>query len=185
MVRSRAATARRQPAASQSTSAQSTPIRSASGKAARRQLPETHIELRIWLRLFGIATKIERSLAERLRREFKTSMSRFDLLSQLHRSDCGLSMSELSAKVMITNGAITGLVDKLAAEGLVRRQSHPADRRAMLVKLTAHGRRNFLKMADRHEDWVIELLGKLPTPLKRGLHDHLAAAKHELEANKH
>ena len=151
--------------------------------AARRQRPEAHIELRIWLRLFGMATRIERLLAARLRREFKTSMSRFDLLAQLQRSAGGLSMSELSAKVMVSNGAITGLVDKLDAEGLVWRQSHPADRRAMLVKLTPRGRRNFLKMADRHEDWVIELLGKLPTPLKRGLHDHLAAAKHRLEAN--
>ena len=170
---------------SRAASERSAPLRSNSGKAARRKPPETHIELRIWLRLFGMATKIERLLAARLRREFKTSMSRFDLLSQLQRSDGGLSMSELSAKVMITNGAITGLVDKLAAEGLVRRQSHPADRRAMLVKLTAHGRRNFLRMANRHEDWVIELLGKLPTSLKRGLHDHLTAAKHELEANRH
>ena len=154
-------------------------------KAAREPpLPETvHIELRVWLRLFGLSNRLERLLAARLRREFNTSLSRFDLLAQLQRTGGGLSMSELSAKVMVTNGAVTGLVDKLVSEGWVRRQAHRRDRRTMLVKLTPLGRRNFLKMARRHEEWVIELLGPLPARLKQGLYERLAAVKHKLEGS--
>ena len=153
--------------------------------ATRRQPEKTHLELRIWLRLFGIATRLERLFAARLRREFNTTMSRFDLLAQLQRSQGGLNMSELSANVMVTNGAVTGMVAKLVAEGWARRHSHPKDRRIMLVKLTPLGRRNFHKMARRHEDWVIELLRGLPAGLKRGLHEHLTALKRGLEGTQH
>src|SRR5450631_1383881 len=72
----------------------------------------SHVELRIWLRLLDISNQIKQRLGARLRQHFKTSMARFDLLAQLERAgDEPLSMSALSGRVMVTNGAITGLVD--------------------------------------------------------------------------
>ena len=140
-----------------------------------------HIELRIWLRLLGVASGIKKLLAARLRRQFNTSLSRFDVLAQLERAGRGLSMSALSAQVMVSNGAITGLVGKLAAEGWVTRAPHPKDRRTSMVRLTPGGRRRFLAMARQHETWIVELLSPLPAGLKHRLHAHLATVKHGLK----
>ena len=52
-----------------------------------------------------------------------------------------LTMSELSERLMVSNGNLTGLVGRLAREGLVRRSASPTDARAQLVSLTAAGRR--------------------------------------------
>ena len=120
-----------------------------------------HLELRLWLRMISCSMKMESILSQRLRKEFKTSMARFDVMSQLERFPDGLTMSELSRRLVVSNGAITGLVDKLAAAGLVTRREDPKDRRSMIVRLTRKGRDNFLRMAHRHEEWVVSILGDL------------------------
>src|SRR5262249_56739397 len=92
-----------------------------------------HLELRLWLRLRACSVKMESLLSQRLRKEFKTSMARFDVLAQLERFPDGLSMSELSRRLLVSNGAITGLVDKLEKEAMVTRQEDPKDRRSTIV----------------------------------------------------
>ena len=79
----------------------------------------------------------------RLRQEFDTTLPRFDLLAQLERTPDGLTMRELSQRLMVTGGNVTGITDQLEAEGLVVREAHPSDRRSFTVKLTASGRRQF------------------------------------------
>src|SRR5882724_334905 len=81
-----------------------------------------HLEIRVWLRLLGCSVKMESILSQRLRKEFKTSLARFDVLAQLDRFPDGLTMSDLSRRLIVSNGAITGLVDKLMASGMVMRQ---------------------------------------------------------------
>jgi DNA-binding MarR family transcriptional regulator len=120
-----------------------------------------HLELRLWLRMISCSMRMESILSQRLRKEFKTSMARFDVMSQLERFPDGLTMSELSRRLIVSNGAITGLVDKLAAAGLVTRREDPRDRRSTIVRLTRKGRETFLRMARRHEEWVISILGEL------------------------
>src|SRR5207248_9364253 len=93
-----------------------------------------HDALRLWLRLFTCSTLVERAIRVRLRREFNTTLPRFDLLAQLERSPEGLKMGELSKRLMVTGGNITGLTDQLVKEGLVRRQPISGDRRAFAVK---------------------------------------------------
>src|SRR5262245_17463130 len=102
-----------------------------------------HLELRLWLRMISCSMKMESILSQRLRKEFKTSMARFDVMSQLERFPDGLTMSELSRRLIVSNGAITGLVDKLVEAGLVTRREDPNDRRSMIVRLTRKGRDNF------------------------------------------
>src|SRR5215470_19497238 len=128
-----------------------------------------HLELRLWLRLLGCSVKMESILSQRLRREFNTSMARFDVLAQLERFPDGLTMSELSRRLIVSNGAITGLVDKLMQAGLVIRRYDPADRRSMIVRLTRKGRESFLRMARRHEEWVVSLLGELSVEAQSAL----------------
>jgi DNA-binding MarR family transcriptional regulator len=114
--------------------------------------------LKLWLRLLACTTRMEGVVRNRLRSEFGTTLPRFDLLAQLEREPHGLTMGELSQRLMVTGGNITGITDQLEAEGLVRRAPHPTDRRAWAVRLTPDGRRQFRRMAAVHEQWVIDLL---------------------------
>jgi DNA-binding MarR family transcriptional regulator len=120
-----------------------------------------HQALKLWLRLLTCTNKIETEIRNRLRAGFDTTLPRFDLMAQLERRPQGLKMSELSQRLMVTGGNITGITDQLEQEGLVVRSSDPGDRRAYTVKLTVAGRRLFARMAAVHEQWVIELFGSL------------------------
>ena len=140
-----------------------------------------HLELRLWLRLLGCTVKIENILQRRLRKEFATSLPRFDVLAQLERFPDGLTMSELSRRLMVSNGAVTGLVDKLMLESMVQKQGDPADRRAVIVRLTAKGRALFLRMARRHEEWVVSILGELTGTAQSELMQNLTLLKRHLD----
>ncbi|HLJ25506.1 MAG TPA: MarR family transcriptional regulator [Candidatus Angelobacter sp.] len=120
-----------------------------------------HQALRLWLRLLSCTVRIESKVRLLLRREFNTTLPRFDLMAQLERSAGGLRMNELSRRLMVSGGNVTGITDQLEREGLVVRTAYPGDRRAFTVKLTNTGLKRFREMAARHEQWIIELLGGL------------------------
>ena len=140
-----------------------------------------HFELRLWLRMLGCAMKMENIVSQRLRKEFNMSMARFDVMSRLERFPDGLTMSELSRRLIVSNGAITGLVDKLVEAGLVTRREDPNDRRSMIVRLTRKGRDNFLRMARRHEEWVISILGELSSEAQSELMQNLTLLQRNLD----
>lgn len=120
-----------------------------------------HHSLRLWLRLLTCTSLIEAELRTRLREEFATTLPRFDLLAQLERVPDGLTMGELSRRMMVSGGNATGIVTQLVSEGLVDRTALPHNRRTFIVRLTAQGRDFFRRMAQEHEAWVIDLLGHL------------------------
>jgi len=64
----------------------------------------------------------------------------FALLAFLWKRD-GLSQTELAEKTEVDRTTLSGLIDRLAKQGLVNRCPHPNDRRACLVTLTAAGRK--------------------------------------------
>ena len=117
--------------------------------------------LRVWLRILKVSRLIERELRERLRVEFDTTLPRFDVLAALYRAEKGLNMSELSGVLRVSNGNVTGIVDRLVDDRLIVRVPVEGDRRAMIVRLTAKGRAHFLELAKGHEDWVNELLASV------------------------
>lgn len=139
-----------------------------------------HQALRLWLRLLTCSTRIEDQIRNRLRQDFATTLPRFDLLAQLERHADGLSMRELSKRLMVTGGNITGITDQLESEGLVQRVPHATDRRSFSVKLTPAGRRQFKRMAATHEGWVIELLGGWSPAQKTQVYELLAQLKQHL-----
>jgi len=141
-----------------------------------------HEALRLWLRLITCTTLIERAVRRRLRDRFSITLARFDLLAQLERAPSGLRMGELSRRLMVTNGNVTGLVAQLCAEGMVERLPVPADRRAHVVRLTADGRRAFGAMAAEHERWIVELAGGLEGPERRRLYALLGELKASVRA---
>lgn len=128
--------------------------------------------LRLWLRLLTCAQLIETRVRSELRTQFATTLPRFDLMAQLERAPEGLKMNELSRRMMVTGGNITGITDQLAAEGLVGRIDVEGDRRAYRVQLTDKGRRIFHDMAGQHAEWVVDAFS--------GLNDKEVATLHKL-----
>jgi DNA-binding MarR family transcriptional regulator len=118
-------------------------------------------ELRLWLRLLTCTTLIEGEVRSRLRDAFDVTLPRFDLLAQLDKAPNGMTLGELSQRMMVSNGNVTGLAERLVAQGLLERRTSPNDRRAQLVNLTAEGRRAFRTMARTHEDWIAQIFAGL------------------------
>jgi DNA-binding MarR family transcriptional regulator len=123
--------------------------------------PETpgHLRLRLWVRLLRAARPIEAELRRRLIGEFGITLPKFDVMAALARREAGMTMTEVSRLLMVSNGNVTGLVDRLVAEGLVMRIANERDRRATFVRLTSKGLRLFQAVAEAHQRWVNELLG--------------------------
>jgi len=134
---------------------------------------DDHAVLKLWLRMLASTTQIEAEIRKRLRERFGISLARFDYLAQLFRWQDGMKMRELSRCLMVTGGNVTGLTDDLEKEGLVVRESSPADRRAWIVRLTPKGRRQFETMAQAHEGWILELFAGLDAKTIRQLHAQL------------
>jgi DNA-binding MarR family transcriptional regulator len=128
-----------------------------------------HQSLRLWLRLLACTSLIENHIRQRLQARFATTLPRFDLMAQLERAPDGLKMGELSRRMMVTGGNVTGITDLLEKEGLVARAIDAEDRRALRVKLTPDGRRQFGRMAREHEQWVIALFDGLKVRKKADL----------------
>jgi DNA-binding MarR family transcriptional regulator len=128
-----------------------------------RAIPEaaSKARLRLWLRLLKTSRAIEAEVRERLRAEHGTTLPRFDVMAALYRDRAGLRMSALSDVLRVSNGNVTGIVDRLVSEHLVERQAVEGDRRAMVVRLTAAGIEQFEGLAAEHEQWVDDLLSAL------------------------
>jgi DNA-binding MarR family transcriptional regulator len=148
--------------------------------AETRATSDDHHALRLWLRLFACTSLVESRVRRRLQTRFGTTLPRFDLMAQLDRSPQGLRMSELSSRLMVTGGNVTGLTDSLEDEGLVVRESDGADRRALRVKLTREGRRVFRAMATEHERWIAELFAGLSAREARSLAERLHTLKQHI-----
>ncbi|MGY6710327.1 MAG: MarR family winged helix-turn-helix transcriptional regulator [Rhizobiaceae bacterium] len=125
--------------------------------------------LRLWIRLLRAQRTVEAELRDRLKRRFDTTLPRFDVMSALYRRPDGMLMSDLSRFLLVSNGNVTGIVDRLVADGYVSRAAREGDRRTSIVSLTPRGRELFAAMAEEHEVWVSELLGGVSEAEARAL----------------
>lgn len=137
--------------------------------------------LRLWLRMLKSTRRVEAVLRDRLRTEFDTTLPRFDVMAALARYEEGLKMSALSGVLRVSNGNVTGIVDRLAEDGLAVRVQVPGDRRASLVRLTRKGQEEFARQAVAHEGWVSELLQDFDTEEADSLSDRFEAVSHREE----
>jgi len=126
-----------------------------------RLVESDHHSLKLWLRLLTCSSLIEKKLRDELRLSFDMTLPRFDFLSQLERAPDGLTMGELSKRMMVSGGNISGIAAQLVDEGLIDRCQVPNNRRTFIVTLTQKGRNEFETIAKAHERWVIEMLGQL------------------------
>lgn len=149
-------------------------------KASER--PADHKEeLRLWLRMLTCSTLIEREIRRRLREEFKTTLPRFDLMAQLEKSPTGMTVGEVSQRLMVSNGNVTTVVASLVDDGLVDKRPAPHDRRVQVISLTALGRRLFRAMAERHEEWIADIFAGLLAPDVASLMRLLSSTKNSIQ----
>ena len=129
--------------------------------------------LRLWIRLLRTARAIEAELRERLRVDFATTLPQFDVMAALARNSTGMTMTELSRFLMVSNGNVTGIIDRLVADKLVARKAPPDDRRAFIVRLTPKGMAQFAHIAKAHEGWVDKLLSEFGSAETQAMIWHL------------
>ena len=141
---------------------------------------EHHQALKLWLRMLACTVRVEDTIRSRLRTTFGITLPRFDLMAQLERYPQGLRMGELSKRMMVTGGNVTGITDQLEQEKLVVRVPDPKDGRAYSVKLTPAGRKAFATMAAVHEGWLAEMLQDIPGADKAQLLELLSDMKQKL-----
>jgi len=150
---------------------------------ASRLTPDHHQSLKLWLRMLSCTVRIENEIRTRLRAAFGITLPRFDLMAQLERHPDGLRMGELSKRMMVTGGNVTGITDQLEREKLVQRVPDPSDRRAWAVRLTPAGHAAFAEMAAVHERWIDEMLADVPAEDKAALIGLLASMKGQLRTD--
>lgn len=134
--------------------------------------------LRLWLKLLKTSSAIEAELRRRLREQFGSTLPRFDVMSALARTPEGLKMSEISSLLKVSNGNVTGIVERLVEDGHALRLAVPGDRRANRVKLTAAGSKAFAELAAEHEGWIDEMFGDFGPEQLETLSDLLETVLH-------
>lgn len=144
--------------------------------------PMSKTRLRLWLKLLKTSSRIETELRRRMRIQYGTTLPRFDVMAALSRHTSGLKMSTLSNLLRVSNGNVTGIVDRLTEEGHALRVSMPGDRRAQIAVLTPAGRASFAKLAATHEAWLDQLLQGLDADDAATLHALLGKTEGEIDA---
>lgn len=123
--------------------------------------PLSKRRLKLWIRLLGVTRQAEGSLREFLRTRHETTLPRFDVMAALYRRRDGVTMSELSRMLLVSNGNATTVVDRLEKDGYVRRTQSETDRRTVFVALTPEGLASFETLATGHEAEVNQLFANL------------------------
>lgn len=138
--------------------------------------------LRLWIRLLRAARVVEGELRDRLKTQFEMTLPRFDVMSALYRERDGMLMSDLSRFLLVSNGNVTGIIDRLVSDGFVVRSNRDGDRRTSIVRLTQAGEIRFAAMAQAHENWIEELLKDISEDDARRLSLMLKAFRSNWEA---
>ena len=123
--------------------------------------PLSKRRLKTWIRLLGVTRRAENALREFLRVNHDTTLPRFDVMAARWRRREGVTMSELSRMLLVSNGNATAVVDRLEKDGLARRTPSETDRRTVYVALTDEGIRQFELQAAGHEQELNTLFANL------------------------
>lgn len=115
-------------------------------------------EMRLWLSILRVHSTIFPELNRSLRDNAGVGLAKFDVLAQLARIPDGVSMGTLSAALKVTNGNVSGLVNRLIKDGLVIKEMSPTDRRSFNARLTDKGLETFLTAMKFHEATLADLM---------------------------
>jgi DNA-binding MarR family transcriptional regulator len=146
-------------------------------------LPNDHLALKVWLRLFSCHSQLESEVRRRLLKETGLTLARFDYLAQLHRFNDKLTMGTLSKNLMVTNGNITRLTNELLNAGYIQRTSDCQDQRTQWIQLTHQGRQLFERAASAHETWIVNLMSDVPHEDQHHLYNLLGILRKQINAH--
>jgi DNA-binding MarR family transcriptional regulator len=139
--------------------------------------------MRVWFRLIRLHTRSRLAIANRLR-ALDLSVPQCDVLTTLTEQE-GISQQELAARLYVTKGNISGLIDRLVASGLVERRSLPGDRRSHAIYLTPEGRNLARRGIEAQKDLVARTFGRIPPERLALFEDILVEARNLLRAQDH
>ena len=131
--------------------------------------------VRVWLRLLSCTMAIEKEVQRRFAERGMT-LPRFDVLAALDRHG-EMNMGALSQALLVSNGNVTQLVQKLVRDGLVDLRKLPSDRRSSIVRLTPEGQEVFTRLARAHQDWIDQMVGDLDYTQRERLYVALGVLK--------
>jgi DNA-binding MarR family transcriptional regulator len=137
--------------------------------------------LRVWFRLIRLQTRARLSIANRLR-ELDLSVPQCDVLTTLTERE-GVSQQELAARLYVTKGNISGLIDRLVASGLVERRTLAGDRRSHAIHLTPAGRDLARRGIEAQKAFVEQTFGQI-APERLALFEELLVEARELVREK-
>jgi DNA-binding MarR family transcriptional regulator len=121
---------------------------------------DDHADLmRLWGRFIRLNGRIQAAVTAQLR-GIGLSIPQFDLMSVLGQNE-GASQQDIAERLFVTKGNVSGLVDRLAASGLVERRPTEHDRRSYALHLTEAGRKLLATGMRMHEAYVRDTIGKL------------------------
>jgi DNA-binding MarR family transcriptional regulator len=113
---------------------------------------------RFRVRLFRCTQAVKIQLRVLLDEEFATTLPQWDMVATLARGANGMSMSQLSKALMVTNGSVTNVVNRLLAEKLVVKKAVIGDRRTARIQLTPKGWKFYKAVAAANERWMENML---------------------------
>jgi DNA-binding MarR family transcriptional regulator len=114
------------------------------------------------------AQQIVSARVEEVLRPYALTFARYEVLMLLLLSRRGsLPMARIGERLQVHPASVTNAVDRLEAQGLVRRTAHPTDRRTTLVEITDDGRSVAAKATDDLNDRVFARPGLAPEGVER------------------
>ena len=137
--------------------------------------------MRLWLSLLGCFTSVERTIRRRLASKCHATLPRYDALNALATFPKGLSMGELAALLMVSNGNVTGVIKRLNEAGLVKQFTPERDRRSQVVRLTKKGHDEWKRMQAEYSATIDELFQNLSQQQVDALTRQLMQAQENLE----
>ncbi|HWD72678.1 MAG TPA: MarR family transcriptional regulator [Actinomycetota bacterium] len=130
--------------------------------------------------------RIEGLLAGRMNNLFRPyglSTATFNVILVLSRAGGSLSPCDIGEQLSVTRGTVTGLLDSLERQRLVRRTPHPKDRRMLTIELTDEGRNILDRLMPEHVQGMCELLACLSESEKKAFAGVLAKIQDHLHAS--
>ena len=114
----------------------------------------------ILLALLHAGSRVEERL-ERTLEPWGLSLAKLRALEQLDAAPAGMPLGHLAERLSCVKSNVTQLVDRLEADGLVRREPDPADRRCVVATLTERGRASYRSARAAREQAEREVMGRL------------------------
>lgn len=132
----------------------------------------------LWVRIAKVYSLVLREIRERILVD--CTIPQFDVLASLMRAPEGIPLVELSRRLLVTAGNITGIINRMVRDGLVARARDPKDRRVVRVKLTPKGRRRAGVLIPKHSKNITDILAVLSPPEQKLFKELLEKLRYRL-----